>query len=225
MMILAVLAALTLPGAAPAPDSLMGPGVSETLARQRASRIRDVRYDLSLDVTGRDTATGRVVVRFERTGPGDVILDFRGPWVGPATVNGQSAPTEQNGAHIRIPARALRDGANEVELAFQALMAPAGASIIRYRDVTDGSDYLYTLLVPADANQLFPCFDQPDLKARVTLALTTPVAWAAVSNGITQRVDTAPGAHGPAARPSRCTASARASRSAPTSSPSPPARG
>src|SRR5918996_63557 len=77
----------------------------------------------------------------------------------------------------------LRAGENVVDLDFAALVAPAGASIIRYRDATDGATYLYTLLVPSDANALFPCFDQPDLKARVTLELRTPTAWTAVANG------------------------------------------
>ena len=67
-------------------------------------------------------------------------------------------------------------------IAFVTKIAAAGASIIRYRDVTDGAEYLYTLLVPADANQLFPCFDQPDLKARVTLRLTAPTSWRVVAN-------------------------------------------
>jgi aminopeptidase N len=81
------------------------------------------------------------------------------------------------------PAAALRDGENSVRLAFRAAIAPAGASVIRFHDAADGADYLYTLLVPADANALFPCFDQPDLKARVTLALTTPRGWTALANG------------------------------------------
>ena len=44
--------------------------------------------------------------------------------------------------------------------------------------------------MPADANQLFPCFDQPDLKARVTFTLTTPLGWTALANGSLARADT-----------------------------------
>jgi aminopeptidase N len=99
------------------------------------------------------------------------------------------AGTVFNGNHVRIPASALRPGENLIDLDFVSDISPSGASIIRTHD-PDGSDYLYTLLVPADANQLFPCFDQPDLKAKVTFALTAPGAWTALANGSVTRADT-----------------------------------
>jgi aminopeptidase N len=161
----------------------MGPGVSRALATARATQIRDVRYALALDVTPLDSAIGEVTARFRLTRPADVILDFRGH-LGTVSVNGRTIPTpEFNGAHLRLPAAAFRPGENSVRIAFVARIAAAGASIIRYRDATDGLEYLYTLLVPADANQLFPCFDQPDLKARVTLAIKAPKGWRVVANG------------------------------------------
>jgi aminopeptidase N len=195
---LALLAAVT-PHPADSTDAFMGPGISRELAAHRAAQIRHVSYDLTLDVTRRDTATGRVVIRFERargaSGQGDVILDFRGLGLDHARVNGHPLDSlEANGAHVRIPAAALLPGMNMVELDFVAGIAPAGQSIIRFHDTTDGADYLYTLLVPADANALFPCFDQPDLKARVTLTLTTPAGWRAVANGALARADGGAGA-------------------------------
>jgi aminopeptidase N len=191
LLLLATLAAVGRPPAAPAVgapadslDRLMGPGVSQELAAYRAERLRDVRYDLRLDVTSRDTATGHVTVRFTRVGEGDVVLDFRGLRLAGALANGRPiAGLIANGAHVRVPARALRAGTNRLDFDFAAAIAPSGASVIRYHDATDGADYLYTLLVPADANQLFPCFDQPDLKARVTLSLVAPRGWSAVANG------------------------------------------
>ena len=158
--------------------SLTGPGVSKELATARAAQISNVRYALNLDVTRRDTAYGSARIRFARRGGGDVILDFRGPTlVKPDGV-------EWNGAHVRVPEQALGTGGEGVlTFDFTALVAPAGASVIRVRDAADQRDYLYTLLVPADANQLFPCFDQPDLKARTTLSLVVPNGWSAVSNG------------------------------------------
>src|SRR5262249_5498476 len=45
------------------------------------------------------------------------------------------------------------------------------------------SDFLYSLFVPARAHLTFPCFDQPDLKARYTLTLAVPSGWTAVANG------------------------------------------
>ena len=44
-------------------------------------------------------------------------------------------------------------------------------------------EFLYTLFVPARARLTFPCFDQPDLKARYRLTLITPEGWQAVANG------------------------------------------
>ncbi len=165
-------------------DSLMGTGVSRALAIARAAQIRDVRYALALDLTERDSSRGMVTARFRVTKPGDVILDFRGQRLGSVELNGTTIQSPDfNGAHLRIAAPAVVLGENVVTISFVTRIAAAGASIIRYRDVTDGAEYLYTLLVPADANQLFPCFDQPDLKARVSLRLRAPKEWRVLANG------------------------------------------
>ena len=106
------------------------------------------------------------------------------------TITSSTSKQEFNGRHLRIPASALRAGENAVTLDFVSNIAPSGASIIRVKD-PDGGTYLYTLLVPSDANQLFPCFDQPDLKARLSLSLTWPEGWTALANGSLARADTA----------------------------------
>ncbi len=172
------------------PGLLMQPGVSIVLARERAARIADVRYDLSFNLTARDSAAGRAIVRFTLRRVSDVIVDFRGPQLGAVRANGRLvADVEFNTHHILVPAKYVRQGVNRLDFDFTARIAPSGTSIIRVRDPSDSLEYLYTLLVPSDAQQLFPCFDQPDLKARVTLTLTTPLGWTAVANGTRLRVD------------------------------------
>ncbi|HEU4996588.1 MAG TPA: M1 family aminopeptidase [Gemmatimonadaceae bacterium] len=174
-------------------DSLMVAGISHDLALYRAAHIRAVRYDLDLDVTRRDTVVGSVRVSFTRVNGGDVILDFRGYSLSSVKVNGVAAKVatdgagtnavSYNGAHLRIPAARLADGVNVVALDFLSPIAPSGASVIRFTDDTDKRDYLYTLLVPSDANLLFPCFDQPDLKAVFAVDIAVPSGWSALSNG------------------------------------------
>ena len=182
------IAALMVGAGAPA-DPLMGPGVSKELATVRARDLSDVRYQMRLSVVDRDTARGSITVRFAARRSADVILDFRGPSLTNVRVNGAAASTTFNGAHLRVPAAAIHAGDNTVTADFRSLIAPAGASIIRFHDDKDSNDYLYTLLVPSDANGLFPCFDQPDLKARLTLELTVPKGWQALANGTTERID------------------------------------
>jgi aminopeptidase N len=45
------------------------------------------------------------------------------------------------------------------------------------------AEFLYSLFVPARAHLAFPCFDQPDLKARFSLTLDVPAEWEVVANG------------------------------------------
>jgi aminopeptidase N len=178
---------------APRPDVLMRPGISLELARERAATLSGVRYELALDLTRRDSAAGTVRVDFDRkAGAGDLVLDFRGPKLSSVRANGaEVADFAWENGHVRIPGRHLRSGANQVEAAFTARISPAGASIIRYDDRTDGATYLYTLLVPSDAHQLFPSFDQPDLKARFRMRLTAPAAWTVIANAPVEARDSA----------------------------------
>jgi aminopeptidase N len=163
---------------------LREPGVSRTLAAHRARTLSNVAYDLRLDVTDSVSAPGHVEIRFDRTADAGALLrDCRGTALGAATVNGRAFVPAVVQDHIEIPAPLLRTGGNVVTLEFTSAIAPAGTAIIRYDDARDDARYLYTLLVPADAQQLFPGFDQPDLKARVTLTIDAPRGWEVVANG------------------------------------------
>jgi len=173
------------------------PGVSRELARWRAKTYGDVRYDLVLALRAPVTRLeGRLELRVAVRGkPVELVLDWRPP------AGGRLSQLEVNGAalgrprivreHLVIPARHVRAGENVVRLAFESPVATAGTAVALYRDREDGSEYVYSLFVPSDASTVFPCFDQPDLKARFALALEVPRAWEAASNA--HVIDTAVG--------------------------------
>jgi aminopeptidase N len=152
-------------------------GVSGPLARARAAAIRDVHYDLAFTIPeGRDRPVeGRLTLRFVLDAPQRVVLDFERPaahLTSARTPRGALDVRFENG-HIVVPSSETRAGVNEVTLAFAA-----GDEALNRND-----EFLYTLFVPARARFAFPCFDQPDLKARYRLQLEVPAGWAAVANG------------------------------------------
>ncbi len=184
----------------PAPPPQPEPGVSHTLAEHRAATISDVHYDLSFTIPEAPDApiTGRVRIGFTLSDASSpVTLDFdpgnssnssnsSNP-SNPSNLSNLSNPSTLSNpvnGHLIIPPSQLQVGPNLVDLSFVA----GNASLNRH------PDFMYTLFVPARAHLAFPCFDQPDLKARFTLTLTVPEPWKAVSNGQETSRDTAGGA-------------------------------
>ena len=152
-------------------------GVSLALARERSATLAAVTYDLRFHVPADTThpVRGEVSIGFNLTTPSRVILDFAHPAV---RLRGVMAGTHlvDTGRvqdHIVIDAGHTVVGRNVVRCAFIA-----GDEVLHRR-----GDLLYTLFVPARAHTAFPCFDQPDLKARVTLTLDLPAGWEALANG------------------------------------------
>jgi aminopeptidase N len=168
-----VLAALL----AAAADRPIGAGVPETLARERADALRDVRYELAFIVPPdrRTAVLGRVVVRATLRAPHRVVLDFEQPrdHIQAVKVRGREVGYSFDNGHLVIPASETVAGANEFEIQFAA-----GDEALNRND-----DFLYTLHVPARARMTFPCFDQPDIKARYSLTLMIPDGWQVVANG------------------------------------------
>jgi aminopeptidase N len=158
-------------------------GIPRELARMRAARISEVRYGLWFTLTPKaGTAAGREVLEFKASSGGALLLDFRGESVANLKVNGVAVAGQLENGHIELPESALRVGENKVTMDFAAPVAAAGKAITRFEDKDDGSEYLYTLFVPMDAEMAFPCFDQPDLKGRFQLEVTAPESWTVVSN-------------------------------------------
>jgi len=160
-------------------------GIPRDFARQRAAQISDVRYELSFNLVPRATTTkGHEVLRFQLksalTAP--LLLDYRDGAASSVSVNGNATSTALENGHLVLPAAALHAGENVVAIDFTSNIAPAGKPITRYEDKDGGSEYIYTLFVPMDASMAFPCFDQPDIKARFHLSITAPRDWTVISN-------------------------------------------
>jgi aminopeptidase N len=170
------------------PQGPLAPGISLELAERRGQRISDVYYTLEFELDHRmREVTGKIHARFtlaeEEQPQIPVILDFAGKDFDRLAVNeiiqGDYAVV---GNHILLPAESLNPLENSFEAEFSSNVASTGTPLTLYRDPSSGAEYYYTLLVPADAHKLFPCFDQPDIKARVTLSLIVPKAWRVVAN-------------------------------------------
>ena len=161
-----------------------GEGISRELARARARRISDLRYRISLELApDSDRLPGRIEISFHLAdASGPVVLDYRDGTTSRVAVNGTAVEAQPVDGHIVIPARFLNSGRNTILLQFESGIATSGRAITRYRDRDDGSQYIYSLFVPMDASQAFPCFDQPDLKALFDLDVTAPDNWTVVSN-------------------------------------------
>jgi aminopeptidase N len=137
--------------------------------------------DLAVDADAR-AVTGRCRMSFARSDAGaDLALDYRGDVPAAAlAVNGVQGLATRVDATLRVPARALRTGRNELEMPVAGTIAPSGTPLLRHEDAA-GDVYIYSLFVPAEASALFPCLDRPDAKARFRLRLRVPPAWTAVS--------------------------------------------
>src|SRR6266550_811032 len=171
---------LTLLLMALAADAVSNPvdrGVSEALARERAAAFSAVRYDLAftVPVNRQQPVEGVLRLTLTLTAPRRIVVDFSAPKERVRSVRvGENAVTpEYVEDHLIIPADATRGGENRIVIEFAA-----GDDALNRND-----DFLYTLFVPARAHLTFPCFDQPDIKARYTLALDVPAGWETVANG------------------------------------------
>ena len=157
-------------------SSLYDEGISLELAQLRKKEIKDLKYSLSFSIPEQkqEAIEGEACIRFNLQRAQEIILDFResADKIKGVQVNGKVTEYTFCNEHIILPQTAIIEGDNEVYIRFTA-----GNQSLNRND-----EFLYTLLVPDRARTVFPCFEQPNLKAEFTLHLEVPAEWEAVSN-------------------------------------------
>ncbi|HOK60846.1 MAG TPA: M1 family aminopeptidase [Tenuifilum sp.] len=151
-------------------------GVSQQLANQRKQTLSNIEYNIYIDIPESENAPvpGRVELMFELNERYNLPIDFRNAdsCLLNVTVNYRQISANVNNGHVIIPKSYLYQGQNKIAIDFLA-----GKTSLNRK-----GDYLFSLLVPDRASTVFPCFDQPNLKASYNLTLQTPKDWVAVSN-------------------------------------------
>lgn len=154
-------------------------GVTWDLANERAQNISGLSYQLFFDIPEEmdKPIPAKVDITLNLKHKAQpLLLDFKVSRenLQKVTVNKKIVPIDFMAGHLIIDPVYLNVGENKIQIEF----------IAGNQSLNRNADFLYTLLVPDRAATLFPCFDQPNLKARFTLSLQVPKTWDASGNGM-----------------------------------------
>lgn len=154
------------------------PGVSLALASSRSAAVSNIQYKLHFTIPTEQTAPIQSTenIDFKLNKLIHLQIDFKqnAQHIKRVSVNGKTIPIDFKAEHILVKQEYLKIGANHIEIGF----------IAGNESLNRNKDFLYALFVPDHARTVFPCFDQPDLKAKFLLSLTVPTDWKIMANAV-----------------------------------------
>lgn len=175
---------------------LASPGLHISQAQERAKQVGKVQYQLWFRFNEESSRfEGRTTVHFERKGKDQwrrgipLLLDFNDGKIKSLSINNKNVPESEiaeifaPGIGFKIPDNLFSSsGSQSIEISYESPFSPMGNGIYRFKDPEDSLVYIYTNLEPYHAHHVFPCFDQPDLKASYEVTVEAPASWNVIAN-------------------------------------------
>ena len=157
---------------------------SRSEVADRAALIDVHGYSITLDlreVQAAGTFTSTCTATFAARRPGATTwIDLIADEVLAVELNGR--PLDRGGYDgARLPVSDLA-AENELVVSARCRYMSTGEGLHRSVDPTDGQAYVYTQCAAADARRVFACFEQPDLKARISWDVIAPSDWQVIAN-------------------------------------------
>ncbi|MCL7460579.1 aminopeptidase N [Micromonospora echinofusca] len=171
--------------------------LTQVEATERARLLDVTGYDISLDLSSAVRAAeartfrSRTEVRFRCTEPGaSTFIELAADSVRSATLNGAPVDLGDWSAEKGLTLSGL-DSDNTLVVEADFAYSNSGQGLHRSVDPVDGETYLYSQFETADAQRVYACFDQPDLKSVYTWHATVPEHWKVISNMPVEREEAA----------------------------------
>lgn len=154
---------------------------------ERASLLSAIRYDVFLTLDG---DPGRTAFRSATTIEVDcavegatTFLNLTAERLHSVRLNGVELTAEQHrNTGTRLLLIGLKQGHNRIQVEADCAYLTNGVGLHRFRDPLDGATYTYTHFEPFDAHRVLACFDQPNLKAVLTMHVQAPAGWTVCAN-------------------------------------------
>ncbi|MEI6859135.1 MAG: aminopeptidase N [Shewanella sp.] len=153
------------------------------LAKSRSTRISQVSYQLTLNLTSKAYFSGTTRISFQLSDTNSSLtLDLIQADITSFIINGHKMYPKYNGNTFTLSPSLLQSGSNTVEISYSQNYANNGMGLVRFVDPKDANVYLESKLFPDAASMMFPSFDQPNLKANYSLNVTVPKDWMVISS-------------------------------------------
>ena len=159
-----------------------GVNISRSEAQERSAHLAISDYNVTIDVThGPEFFIAKTIAHFTCNQPGyKTFIDAVGKRIISATLNGVAVDTSTyDGETLYLENLALQ---NELIVEIEAIYSKSGEGLQYSVDPADGEVYLYSQGETAYIRRMYPCFDQPDLKATYSLTTIVPSHWEVISN-------------------------------------------
>lgn len=187
--------------AEPAPPApvIKPTSLTRETASNRSKQIGRIAYVLWF---GLDPASnqfeGRTVINFDlkpkaKEHGKKIEIDFEEGSLHSVTLNGTAIsnltdPNRFDGHHLFFSLDELLSTSNRLQISFTHPYSTNGNGLHRFKDPEDGKIYIYSNFEPYNAHRMFPCFDQPDLKATFELTVEAPPEWEVIANAADKKV-------------------------------------
>jgi aminopeptidase N len=168
------------------PDRASDDNLTRRFAQARKSQVRSVDYELSFTLDkGSNEFKAKTVLNVELTRTNEPLsIDFVWKKIDEIRANGIAVtgyPTRKGS--FDIPAKYLAKS-TRIEIEYSGEFNRERKGFRRVVDPQDDAEYLFTDFEPYHAHTLFPCFDQPDLKATYRLTVEAPSDWKIIANNL-----------------------------------------
>ncbi len=155
-------------------------------AELRSTHISDLKYSIKLILEKESTqykGNTNIFFNYKKGKMNELIIDFITDTVHKVILN-DIALTDfrKDEFWLYINSNQLIEGNNKIEIEYTSNYDNTGSGFHRFIDPEDNEIYIHTDFEPYDAHRLFPCFDQPDLKATYQLNITGPKDWEFIHN-------------------------------------------
>lgn len=159
----------------------------ESILRKKI--VSNVHYNVVLAIKKGETFDGQILVTFDvadiEFGEEELFIDYHGLGIKHLFLNetGVSESEVFNGQRIVLNRKLLKLGeTNTLSLTFKSKYRNNGTGAHRFTDKEDGSEYIYTQFEAFECHRVFPSFNQPDLRAVMSLRTLAPKEWVVISN-------------------------------------------
>ncbi|MGK5519856.1 aminopeptidase N [Micromonospora sp. URMC 107] len=158
------------------------PSLTRVEASARGAAITVESYQVDLDLSGDgERFRSDVTIRFRATPGAETFVEVQPAKLLAVRLNDRDVDPSTLDDN-RLPLTGLAEE-NTLTVAAEMAYSNTGEGMHRFVDPADGETYLYAMSFLDNAQRLFAAFDQPDLKAPVTVSVTAPPHWVVAANG------------------------------------------